>query len=83
MMATLAILNLLATWNDIVWPSIVIDDPSIKTLAIGLLQFNSGFQTDLGSQMAGYAIAALPLMIVFAFSSRFFISGLTSGALKV
>ena len=67
-LATLAILNLLATWNDIIWPSVVIDDPGMKTLAIGLLQFNSGFQTDLGSQMAGYAIAALPLIIVFAFS---------------
>lgn len=82
--ATLAVLNILGTWNDIVWPIIVISKDNMKTLAIGLLSLREVFYNIAwGPLFAGYVIASIPLIILFGFTSRLFISGLTSGALKM
>jgi len=82
-MATLAIFHVLYVWNDIIWPAVVIDDDALKTIVTGLLSFTSAHSTDYGPLMAGYALASLPLLLLFAVASRYFVAGLTSGALKV
>ena len=84
-MGTLAILNILSTWNDLIWPSIVLEDDSVKTLTIGLWSFmNSQYAAaNWGPLLAGYTLASIPLVILFAFTSRLFIKGLSSGALKM
>jgi multiple sugar transport system permease protein len=80
---TVAILQLVGVWNDYIWPSVVIADDSLRTLVVGLVYFQQRSGTDWGPLMAGYTIAALPLLVVFAFTTRYFIEGLTVGALKV
>jgi len=50
---------------------------------VGLMQFRQLFYTVWGPLMAGYVLASLPLIILFALASRLFVQGLTSGALKV
>jgi len=50
---------------------------------VGLLTFTGQFRTDFGPLYAGYVIASVPLIILFAFTSRLFIQGLTSGAIKI
>jgi multiple sugar transport system permease protein/raffinose/stachyose/melibiose transport system permease protein len=84
-LGTLAILNILSSWNDLVWPSIVLPDDSVKTLTIGLWSFmNSQYAAaNWGPLLAGYAIASVPLVVLFAFTSRLFIKGLSSGAIKM
>ncbi len=82
-MVTLAILNILGTWNDIVWPLIVITSDELRTITIGLLAFQSMYITQWGILFAGYTLATLPLLILFMFASKLFIRGLTSGAIKM
>jgi ABC-type glycerol-3-phosphate transport system permease component len=80
---TIAIMQVLSTWNDYVWPFLVVQDDSLKTLVVGLVIFQGRFYTNWGPLMAGYTLASLPLLILFLVGMRYFIEGLTAGALKV
>jgi multiple sugar transport system permease protein/raffinose/stachyose/melibiose transport system permease protein len=82
-LGTLAIIHILYTWNDLIWPLVVISDQGLKTLTIGLLVFRGSYITNWGPLFAGYFIATAPLLLVFVFANRLFIRGLTSGALKM
>lgn len=82
-MGVLIILNVNGTWNDVLWPSVTISNNKLKTIVFGLWGFQSQYYTSWGPLNAAYAISAIPLLILFIFTSRLFIQGLTSGALKV
>jgi ABC-type glycerol-3-phosphate transport system permease component len=82
-LGTIAILQVLACWNDYIWPLIVLFDEPLKTLTLGLVEFQGRHTTDWGPLMAGYTIASIPLVILFALTTRTFIKGLTSGGLKL
>ncbi|CAN5629955.1 carbohydrate ABC transporter permease [soil metagenome] len=82
-MGTLALLQVYGIWNDLVWPLTVITKPELKSVMVGLLGFTNQFSTDYGPLYAGYVIASIPLLILFALSSGLFIQGLTSGAIKI
>lgn len=77
--ATLGILNLLFTWNDLIWPLVSIFDSEKFPVSIGVLTFSSQYGTDYGVTFASYVIASLPLIIIFAFTSRRFMDGLSGG----
>ncbi|HZS92035.1 MAG TPA: carbohydrate ABC transporter permease [Chloroflexota bacterium] len=79
----IAILQVLINWNDYILPLLVLTDDSVKTLVLGLVQFQTRFVTNYGPQMAGYTIGALPLLVLFSFGMRQFVAGITSGALKL
>ncbi|QQE77947.1 carbohydrate ABC transporter permease [Alicyclobacillus sp. SO9] len=81
---TMAIWNLLGVWNSFLVPLVVLNNPSKYPITVGLLQFQSQFvsQIDYGPMFAGYTIAALPLIILFVFTMRMFLRGLTSSAIK-
>jgi ABC-type glycerol-3-phosphate transport system permease component len=82
-MVTLAIMHFVGTYNDFIWPLVTINNPARQVVAVGLQQFVSEFGVvDIGGQMAGYAISALPLLILFTFSMKYYIQGMTAGALK-
>lgn len=84
MAITLAIMNFVGLYNDLIWPLIVIQDRAKQVVAVGLLDFTAYVGTsDLGPQMAGYAIASLPLLLVFLFGMRYYIAGISSGAVKM
>jgi raffinose/stachyose/melibiose transport system permease protein len=82
-MGVLIILNVNGTWNDVLWPSVTISNNALKTIVFGLWGFQSQYYTSWGPLNAAYTISAIPLLILFIFTSRLFIQGLTSGALKV
>jgi raffinose/stachyose/melibiose transport system permease protein len=83
--AAVAVVQILAAWNDYVWPSIVLTDQHQQTLMLGLLVFQSRYQTQTGygPLMAGYTLASLPLFLLFIVGMKQFMEGLTTGALKV
>jgi multiple sugar transport system permease protein len=81
-MATLAIFVFLEAWNDFLWPLIVISDDAHKTLTLGLAALETKNTTNWGSVMAGTALTAVPLILVFLVLQRRFIEGLTAGAVK-
>jgi ABC-type glycerol-3-phosphate transport system permease component len=65
-----------------VWPFLVVQDDSLKTLVVGLVLFQTRFYTYWGPLMAGYTLASIPLLLLFFVGMRYFIEGLTSGALR-
>ncbi|MCF7853216.1 MAG: carbohydrate ABC transporter permease [Candidatus Pacebacteria bacterium] len=80
--STLAILRFIATWNDFVMPMLIMRDEQMYTLGVGLMSLNSGYDTQWGPLMAAYCIASIPLVIIFIFTMRLFVKGLSSGAVK-
>ncbi|MEX2415026.1 MAG: carbohydrate ABC transporter permease [Paenibacillaceae bacterium] len=81
-MATLAIITFMNTWNDFLWPSIVLKDASVQTIQIALRNLNKVYYRDVAMIMAGAFLATIPLLIIVGLLSRFFISGITTGAVK-
>jgi len=81
-LATLGILTFMGAWNDFLWPSIVLKDASKHTIQIALRNLNRVYYRDVAMIMAGTFLATIPLLLIVGIFSRFFISGITAGALK-
>jgi len=85
-MAVLAIFQFIGNWNNFVWPLIVTSDKLMRTLPVGLSLLTSpkdtGQVVPIGEIMAGATIAAIPMIIVFIFFQRYFLRGITIGAIK-
>ena len=81
-MATVGIMNLISTFNNFMWPYVVLADESLYTVPIALAKIGGSQNVDYGVQMAGYALAALPLIIIFSFAMKWYIAGVTTGAVK-
>jgi len=82
-LVTLAIMRLVNTYNQFMWPLVVISSSHRQVVAVGLTQFTSEIGvTDIGPQMAAYVVASIPLLILFSFGMRYYVSGLTAGGLK-
>lgn len=81
---TVAIINLLATWNNYIWPLIAVQRESLRTLPLGLafLTAEHNLQFEPGKVMAAYAVATVPLVAFFLIATKPFVQGLTSGAIK-
>ncbi|MHB0856132.1 MAG: carbohydrate ABC transporter permease [Anaerolineae bacterium] len=80
---TLAIMRLVNTYNQFMWPLVVISSTRKQVVAVGLTQFTSEIGvTDIGPKMAGYVLATIPLLLLFSLGMRHYISGLTAGGLK-
>ena len=81
-LTTVSILALLNFWNDIVWPMLVIEKSALKTIPLGLLEFNQQQGSNKGALFAGYILASIPLLVYFALNMRSFMDSLTEGAIK-
>jgi len=79
---TLAILQFLGNWNDFLMPLIVLRDPELFTLGVGLIYLDGEYIKQWGQIMAAFFIASVPLIIIFLFTMKLFVRGLSSGALK-
>jgi ABC-type glycerol-3-phosphate transport system permease component len=81
-LVTLAVVNLLWVWNELLIALVFLQDDSKKTLMVGITGFQSRFSLDVPVIMAGLTLATLPIVAVYIFGQRFFVRGLVSGALK-
>ena len=81
-MGTLGLITFIASWNNFIGPLIVMRSPEMYTLPLALRSLQSPVNTEWGALMTGSAIATIPLLVLFALSSRQLISGLTAGAVK-
>ncbi len=81
-MGTLGLITFIASWNNFIGPLIVMRSPEMYTLPLALRSLQSPVDTEWGALMTGSAIATVPLLLLFAVSSRQLISGLTAGAVK-
>jgi multiple sugar transport system permease protein len=81
-LATLGIVIFLWTWNDFLWPLIVIASPNESTVQLGLASFQGAHQTNWPLLMAGNVMALAPMLIVFIVAQRYFVQSLASTGLK-
>jgi multiple sugar transport system permease protein len=81
-LATLAIWTFLSTWNDFMWPLIVLSDDRLFTLPVALANLMGERAQDTELMMAGSVLTVLPVMLVFIFLQRYYIEGITTGSVK-
>ncbi len=81
-LGTLFILAFLGKWNDFMIPLIVLRDSELFTIGVGLVYLDGEYVKDWGKIMAAYFIASIPLIIIFLFTMKLFVKGLSAGAVK-
>jgi multiple sugar transport system permease protein len=80
--AVLAILTFTSSWNNFLWPLLVTVDNDMWTLPIGVASMNDSMYSSVGLTMAAAAVAAAPMIVLFLSLQRYFLKGLTVGAVK-
>jgi multiple sugar transport system permease protein len=81
-LGTLGLVTFISSWNNFIDPLVVMRTLDNYTLPLALRSMQSTTNTEWGALMAGSAIATVPLLVLFAISSRQLIAGLTAGAVK-
>jgi multiple sugar transport system permease protein len=81
-LATLAIWTFLSTWNDFMWPLIVLSDDAKWTLPVALSNLVGEHVQDTELMRAGSVLTILPVMLVFLFLQRYYIQGVMAGSVK-
>jgi multiple sugar transport system permease protein len=79
---TLAMFAFLGSWNDFMWPLIVLTDSSLHTLPVALASLSREHVQDSEMMMAGSVITVLPVLLLFLGLQRYYLAGLTMGSLK-
>lgn len=80
--ATLGIITYMHSWNDFLWPLVVLKDKSAHTIQIALRTLNDAYTTDYPMILAGTFMATIPILIIFLIFNKQFIAGITEGAVK-
>jgi putative chitobiose transport system permease protein len=81
-LAALAIFTFIGVWGDFLWPLIIVDQPSLFTLPLGVNRLAGAFSLDWRLVAAGAIFSLLPMLIFFVFTQRYFIDGAMKGAVK-
>jgi multiple sugar transport system permease protein len=81
-LVTVAVITFLYTWNDFLWPLIVIQSPHAMTLQYGLNTFVSAHQTQWTLLMAGNVMSLLPMLILFFLGQRYFVQSVAASGIK-
>jgi len=79
---TLAVFTSLGTWNDFMWPLIVLNDRELYTLPVALASLSREHVQDTELMMAGSVLTTLPVLLVFLLLQRFYMQGLMLGSVK-
>jgi ABC-type glycerol-3-phosphate transport system permease component len=79
---TLIVVNALWVWNELLIALVFMQKDELKTLMVGIAALRSRNYVDIPATMAGLLIAPIPIVIVYMFGQRYFIRGLTGGAVK-
>jgi multiple sugar transport system permease protein len=81
-LVTLAILTFLATWNDFMWPLIILTDQHLHTLPVALAGLSREYVQDNGLMMAGSVVTVVPVLALFLAMQRYYIAGILAGGVK-
>lgn len=79
---TVAMLNIVASWNSYLWPLIITNSVDKRTLPIGLMQFTTDAGTEFNLLMAASTMIIVPIIILFILSRKYIVAGLTKGSVK-
>jgi raffinose/stachyose/melibiose transport system permease protein len=81
-LGAVAALTMIASWNDLLVPLVVLNSDELWTLPLGVMQFQGQYATDLALVSAFVLLSAIPTIIFYLFAERQIVSGLTAGAVK-
>lgn len=81
-LASVAIFAFITSWTEYMFSSVLIISENFRTVPVGLAGIVGQYQVDWGLLLAGATVTTLPVLALFAFVGRYFISGLTAGAVK-
>ena len=81
--AVVGVMNILGTWNNLLWPFITNSDARYHVVASGLyLMGQSQVAANLSTMFAAYVLSSIPLLVLFIYATKPFMRGVTSGAFK-
>ena len=81
-LATLAVTNFMDSWNDYLWPLLMLTDKAEMTLPIALSTLNGQYDTEYNVMMAGSLISMIPIILIYIFAQKYFKHGLMAGGVK-
>ncbi|MFC0187215.1 carbohydrate ABC transporter permease [Fictibacillus aquaticus] len=81
-LATLAIFSFMQSWNNFLWPLIIVSNQDLMTLPLGLSNLQGRWATDWNLLMAGVVISVIPILAVYLFAQKYFIKGITLSGIK-
>lgn len=81
-LVSLGVFAFMGSWNNYVWPLYVATAPEMQTLPVGITSFSQRYITEYGKLMAGTAIAAIPVLVVYLLAQRYLVSGIALTGMK-
>jgi raffinose/stachyose/melibiose transport system permease protein len=81
-LVTLVVVNALWVWNELLIALVFLPEDSLRTLMVGVTVFQNRYTLNVPVTMAGMLLATAPMVVLYLFGQRFFIRGLTAGAVK-
>lgn len=81
-MITLGIFHLMNNWNDLIYPLMLTSSTEMRTLSAGLAMFVGQRTIEYGPTLAASALSLLPLLIIYMFAQKYFVSGVSTSGLK-
>lgn len=81
-LATLGIITFLGVWNDFLWPLLILKDRALLTLPPGLRTLQGAYTSEYGQMMAGAAITAVPILLLYILLQRYIVESVQTTGLK-
>lgn len=81
-LATVAIFAFVASWNDFLFPVILLSSPANQTIPVGIAGWTSAYSINWGQVSAVSVLTVVPVVVLFAFVGRYFVAGMSAGAVK-
>ncbi len=81
-LAVLSLLTFQAGWNNFLWPLLVLNDPQMMTVQVGLSGFVNNYTTNYGPLMAGTVVTMIPVVVIFLLAQRWIIQGIAHAGTK-
>ena len=82
MIGAFLLVTYLGTWNNFVWPQVVLQTAEMQPLSVAIAQLKGVYSQDYGLLLAGTLVCVAPVLALFLMLQKEFIAGLTSGAVK-
>ena len=80
--ATFSVFAFMSSWNNFLWPLIILRDPHFQTLPIALARLQGQYTTEWDVMMAGSAISILPMLAIYIFAQKYVIQGIATSGIK-
>jgi len=81
-LATLGIITFLASWNDFLWPLLILKDRELLTLPPGLRTLQGAYTSEYGQMMAGAVITSIPVLLLYILLQRYIVESVQTAGLK-